>query len=47
MFDATVVAIYISSNVKVYLDDLHVFGYNIDLELQNVDPYLKKLHEHL
>ena len=38
MFDATVVAIYISSNVKVYLDD--PFAYNIDLELQNVDPYI-------
>ena len=30
--------LYISSRLKVYLDD--IFGYNIHLELQNVDPYI-------
>ena len=37
MFDATVVAIYIFK-IESISDD--IFGYNIHLELQNVDPYI-------
>ena len=37
--DINVAAVHESEGkVKVYFDD--IFGYNIDLELQNVDPYI-------
>ena len=39
MFDAIVVAIYIYlQRWRYYLDD--IFGYNIHIELQNVDHYI-------